>query len=155
MLMTSRRKKKAMYKGLMIGGAVGSIFTLLYTPKSGREVRSDIKEGLDKSVDAARVRGEKIAAEAKEVANSIVEQSNHLMQITRDYAAGKYQGTAEAFQNEYNRIRSAIQGAINAYKNYDVTDKTTQDIVEDIFDEYEEQTTLPKNEGMGRRRRKS
>ena len=50
-------KNEGMLKGLVIGllagGAVGAIVALLYAPKSGRELRADIKDRSDEFRDDA------------------------------------------------------------------------------------------------------
>lgn len=44
--------KKAFFVGLLTGSVVGSVTALLFAPKSGKELRSDIKVGAEKAVDA-------------------------------------------------------------------------------------------------------
>ncbi|MGE5364213.1 MAG: YtxH domain-containing protein [Bacteroidota bacterium] len=151
MFVTSKRKKEALIRGLIIGGTVGSIFTLLFTPKSGHDVRGDIKDGVDKSIDAARRQGEKLAAEAKTAANDITTKANQLLKLTKDYASGKYKGTSEAFMNEYQRLRAAVASAIDTYRHYETGTTDTENMVEDIFEGYSNES-LPKHEGMGRRK---
>ena len=38
---------KGLVIGMLAGGAVGAIVALLYAPKSGRELRADLKERAD------------------------------------------------------------------------------------------------------------
>jgi len=40
---------KGFFKGVIIGGIVGSVAALLYAPKKGEELRADIKKKLDEA----------------------------------------------------------------------------------------------------------
>ena len=53
---------KGMLIGFLTGGAIGAALALLYAPKSGRELRQDIKLKSDEYLDDA----EKYIAEAKD-----------------------------------------------------------------------------------------
>jgi|688.fasta_scaffold31041_5 gas vesicle protein len=45
--MSDRNSKDSLLKGLLIGLVSGAIFTLLSTPKSGKELRGDLKESAE------------------------------------------------------------------------------------------------------------
>ena len=55
---------KGIVIGFIAGGALGAALALLYAPKSGRELRQDIKGKADDYLDEA----EKYIAEAKDKA---------------------------------------------------------------------------------------
>jgi gas vesicle protein len=70
-------------KGLLIGGAIGAITALLFAPKSGKELRSDIKRKSEEAVEGTkRVYGEtrdkaqQILAEAVDKAQELREEAS-------------------------------------------------------------------------------
>jgi gas vesicle protein len=76
-------KNEGMLKGLVIGllagGAVGAIVALLYAPKSGRELRADLKERADEFRDdadeyltAMRTKAGELVSEAKKRSDSLI-----------------------------------------------------------------------------------
>ena len=61
---------KGLFIGLLAGGVVGAIVTLLYAPKSGKELRMDIKNKTDEYYDET----EKFIADAKVKANDMMNE---------------------------------------------------------------------------------
>ena len=47
---TDGRRSRHFFTGLLIGGILGGVAGLLFAPKSGKELRADIKEKRDKSL---------------------------------------------------------------------------------------------------------
>ncbi len=70
---------KGLLLGLLTGGAIGAAFALLYAPKSGKELREEIKSKSDDYLDDA----EKYLAEAKDKAINLIndgkKKSEHLI----------------------------------------------------------------------------
>ena len=61
------------FKGLLMGGALGALAGIFFAPKSGKELRSDIKEkGSDVLND-----GKEIYADASTKAKEIIEEAKH------------------------------------------------------------------------------
>jgi gas vesicle protein len=70
---------KGLVIGLLAGGAIGALLGLLYAPKSGRELRADLKEKADDLMDgaedylhAARTKAGEIVSEAKRRSDGII-----------------------------------------------------------------------------------
>lgn len=63
---------------LMIGGGIGATLALLFAPKSGRELRQDVSEGVKYGLETAN---EKVS-QFKEVAG---EKVSHLKETADDY----------------------------------------------------------------------
>lgn len=64
---------KGVLIGLLAGGAIGAIVALLYAPKSGKELRADIREKAGDLMDDA----EKALNEAKNRAGEIMSEAKH------------------------------------------------------------------------------
>ena len=89
----------------LLGGAVGALTALLFAPKSGRELRSDIAETARKGVDGAR-----------EKASDYYETSRE--RATEFYSTAKAQvgGVAGAARQEVSRRGETLSAAIDAGK---------------------------------------
>ena len=61
------------FMGLLIGGALGALAGILFAPKSGKELRSDLKE---QGSEALR-EGKEIYADAGMKAKEIIEEAKH------------------------------------------------------------------------------
>ena len=72
-------EKKGFFKGVVIGGIIGTITALLFAPKSGEELRADIKKKLD---EASAELGHKIQ-EAKNLAAQAKDLSAQLASSTK------------------------------------------------------------------------
>ena len=74
-------EKKGFFKGVVIGGIIGSITALLFAPKSGEELRADIKNKLD---EASVELGHKIQEAKKSTQSStkdLIEKAERLQKI--------------------------------------------------------------------------
>ena len=61
------------FMGLLIGGALGALAGIFFAPKSGKDLRSDIKEkGSEVLKD-----GKEIYADASKKAKEIIEEARH------------------------------------------------------------------------------
>ena len=99
-------EENGMGKGLLIGfftgAAVGSIIALLYAPKSGKELREDIKtrsqdfiEDADKYISNAREKAsqlindgkkksELLVADAKEKVDALLDEAERILSEAKD-----------------------------------------------------------------------
>lgn len=68
--MSENNMGKGLLIGFLAGGAVGAVLALLYAPKSGKELRNDIKVKADGYLDEA----EKYIAEAKDKAKDLINE---------------------------------------------------------------------------------
>jgi len=117
-------EQDGMAKGLMIGfiagSAIGAIVALLYAPKSGKEMRADIKEKAGdlkdevaeklnlaraKAVDIVnegKRRSEDIITEAKERAGSILTDADRVLNDARE---------------EGGKVKAAFRAGVDAYRS--------------------------------------
>jgi len=119
---------------LLIGGGIGAILALLFAPKSGHELRGDIKDatkkGIDRSREAAQQLGDRAGeyyeatrGRAAELYSQAAERVGEVAQTARD-AASRQTGTVaaaidagkKAYQEE--KRKTEMSGRIEAAPNY-------------------------------------
>ena len=125
---------KGLMLGFLAGGAIGAAFALLYAPKSGKELREEIRSKSDIYLDDA----EKYLAEAKDRAINLINdgkkrsdklikdakvKSDKLMkdaeQVMHDAKkkTGEYLKTGkETADQKRDQIKTAIKAGVDAYK---------------------------------------
>jgi gas vesicle protein len=121
-------EKDGLAKGLLIGfiagSAIGAIIALLYAPKSGKEMRADIKEKagdlkdeVSEKLNIARAkavdmvnegkrRSDQIITEAKERAGTILNDADRMLSDVRDRAG-----------DEGGKVKAAFRAGVDAYKS--------------------------------------
>ncbi|MER3524455.1 MAG: hypothetical protein C4326_10410 [Ignavibacteria bacterium] len=85
---------KGLVTGTLIGGIIGATIALLYAPKSGRELRTDIKQKTSKLLNDA----ERAIEHAKEKVSTTVRE------------------TKERIAHEEARIKDAVKAGVEAYR---------------------------------------
>ena len=123
-------RDKGMVKGLAIGilagGAIGAVLALLYAPKSGKELRKDLKERADNLIEdaegyakAARSKASDIMSEAKNRSERLISnaqnQANALLQDADKILSGAKQKTG-AVVEEGVRLKDAVKAGVDAFK---------------------------------------
>ena len=103
----------------LIGASVGALTALLFAPKAGSELRSEIADTTRKGLDYARDSGREISERAsdltergKEAVSDLTERGKELInrqktQLTAAVEAGK-QGYREAKQSDQGRVGAAV-----------------------------------------------
>lgn len=120
--------------GMLAGGAVGAVLGLLFAPKSGRELRADIKSKTDEYVEDAekylseardkarelindgKKRSEKIISDAKSKSSEILKDAEKIFHDAKSKSGEVYQQGKEKFDAEADRIKSSIKAGVDAYK---------------------------------------
>jgi gas vesicle protein len=122
------------FKGFLMGGAIGAAFALLFAPKSGFELRADLRR---KSRELYDETDEKLG-EWKEHATEVLEQGKRQAEALRSQAEAKLaearakaeqvvsEGRAKArelvdqsakvVEREKGRVKSAIDAGVKAYR---------------------------------------
>lgn len=129
------RMAKGLMLGFLTGGIVGAAVALLYAPKTGRELRADIKHKKDEFIDdtseymqiarekaenminEGRRKSELLIQDAKKKASSLIDDANSLLGEARDKASHKYEDTKGKLSNESDRIKDAFKAGVDAYKD--------------------------------------
>lgn len=139
--------------GFLIGFATGSVVSLLYAPKSGREFRTILmKKDIPEFLKKAEGIKNKLVNRAKFIASDISEKSEQFVESSKKLAEGKYSGTIETLEREFRGMKHAIDTAVNNYKKSRSFRKSIDQEVDDLFIDFEDEI-LPKFVGMGKRRR--
>jgi gas vesicle protein len=114
---------KGLVVGFLAGGAIGAVLALLYAPKSGKELRADIRtkaDGLMSEADQyladakvkageimsdARRRSETLISDTKAKATTLLEDADKLL------VDAKQKATSEG-----GKIVGAVKAGIDAFK---------------------------------------
>jgi cell division septum initiation protein DivIVA len=117
---------KGLIIGVLAGGALGALVALLFAPKSGRELRADIKgkaddlmEGAEEALNAAKSRAGEMVSEAKKrsdqlvtdakrKADSLLEDADKIISDARMKAA--------PVAEEGARLKNAVKAGLDAYR---------------------------------------
>ena len=88
--------------GALFGAAVAAIATLLFAPKSGKELRKDIGEGTSKTLEHA----DEYLDTAKKKGSKMVEDAEKSASQYLDLAAGKSEGALSKAKGLFNRKKN-------------------------------------------------
>jgi gas vesicle protein len=121
--------------GMLTGGAIGAIIALLYAPKSGRELRQDIRNKTDEYLDDAekylaeakdkakdlinegKKKSEKIISEAKIKSEELLKDAEKLFSDAKNKAGQIISSGKENIHTETDRIKNAVKAGMDAYKD--------------------------------------
>jgi gas vesicle protein len=117
---------KGFVLGLLAGGAIGAILALLYAPKSGRELRADIKartdefmESAEEALDNARTKLPEITTEAKKRSAQVISeaqlQASSLLEDADRVLSGVKQ-RASSVVEEGKKITDAVKAGVETFK---------------------------------------
>jgi len=117
---------KGLVIGLFAGGALGALLALLYAPKSGKELRADIREradglleGADEMVQAAKSQAGKIVSDAKLRSSQLIteakKEADTLLHDADRILSDARQKTG-TLAEEGSRLKDAVKAGVDAYK---------------------------------------
>ncbi len=129
---------------LLIGGAIGSSIVLLFAPKKGEKVREDIKTNFDDAVNKTKRKSRRLFRQSIDMVEDIVQKADELRDLVRKYSEGTYEETVDKIEFEIRRLRKVLFAAIDTYKESRSEDKTSNEIVNKIYNEFENDTVPPK-----------
>ncbi|MEI7812385.1 MAG: YtxH domain-containing protein [Ignavibacteria bacterium] len=126
---------KGLLIGFLTGSVVGSVIALLYTPKSGKELRKDIREKTDEFVEDAekyiadargkavdlindgKKKSERIIADAKVKVESLLHDAEKVLNEAKEKTDGFVNNSKDTVLKEGDKLKSAIKAGVDAYKN--------------------------------------
>ncbi|HAR49635.1 MAG TPA: hypothetical protein DCR81_05965 [Smithella sp.] len=78
------KTKVNFFKGLFIGGALGALAGILFAPKSGKELRSDIKDKGNKILNDGKEIYADASTKTKEIFGEVKHQAKELKREAED-----------------------------------------------------------------------
>jgi gas vesicle protein len=132
------REENGIGKGLLIGfltgAAIGSIIALLFAPKSGKELRQDIKNKSQDFIDDAegylasakdkasqlinegKKKSEKLISDAKEKVDSLLGEAEKILSDAKVKAGHAVESGKAKLDKETDRLKTAIKAGMDTYK---------------------------------------
>lgn len=114
---------KGLVIGLLTGGALGAAIALLFAPKSGKELRADIKEKAGNALDEAEryydVAKEKAIStinEGKKKSEQIIHDAKTKSEVILSEAQKILNDAKGAAVKEGDRLKDAVKAGIDTYK---------------------------------------
>ena len=126
--------KKGLLIGFLAGGAIGAMLALLYAPKSGKELRNDIRAKTDDYLDDAekfiaeakhkaselinegKKRSEKLIFDAKSKSGELLKDAEKIFSDAKTKASTTVHQGKEFIEDESARLKSAVKAGVDAYK---------------------------------------
>lgn len=125
---------KGLLVGFLTGGIVGAAVALLYAPKSGKELRSDIRNTADevmvdaeKYLETAKIkanevvnegkkRSEELISDARKKAEALLKDTEKVLGDARTKANDAISSGKTTFESESDRIKDAVKTGLDTYK---------------------------------------
>ncbi len=152
----SNQNKNFSLTAFLVGGILGASASLLFTPRSGKELRTDIKRQTDNYLKEVKLRRETLINRSKSTGELLKRQAEDLMESIKNYANGKIEKPLAVIEKEIAGLRSAINAARASYSSIpEIHGTPVEGDGKSGLNEYEDEL-LPKHIGMGKgRNRKS
>lgn len=100
----------------LIGAGIGAITAMLFAPKSGSELRSDIADATRKGLDYARDTGRDFGERAQEYYQTGVERASDLSARGRDAVTDFTQRGKDMINNQKAQFAAAIEAGKQGYR---------------------------------------
>jgi len=84
--MAANKKGKDLLVGAVVGTVLGAVTALLLAPKSGRELRADLAEGIHTISDKTQQVAETVVDKSKQLAGTISEKTQIIGSHTTEWA---------------------------------------------------------------------
>ena len=132
--MSQDNSSKGLLVGFLAGGAIGAIVALLYAPKSGRELRSDIRtksdeyyddvekyyaDARDKAKDLindGKKKSEKLISDAKVKSEELLKDAEKIFNDAKSKAEGYVAKGKDTIDQESAKVKTAVKAGVDAYK---------------------------------------
>jgi gas vesicle protein len=108
MTMLHEKLKGHLFVGLMIGGALGAVAGILFAPKSGKELRSEIKERGSAALKDAKATYTDASSKAKQIIEEARHQATELKKDADRHLTEARQKTKEILA--HSEIKQASAG---------------------------------------------
>lgn len=109
--------------GFLAGGTLGAVLALLYAPKSGKELRQDIKvkkdelmEEAEKHIADAKVKAKDLINEGKKKSESLIAEAKEKGESIMKEAEKVFENAKDKIASETERLKTAGKAGMDAYK---------------------------------------
>ena len=131
--MEENKAARNLLLGFVTGGVVGAAIALLYAPKSGRELRNDIKMKKDELIDdtseylqiaktrasdlinEGKRKSEELISDAKKKASTLIGDANTILNEAKQKATNTLGSTKDMISSEADRVKDAFKSGVDAY----------------------------------------
>lgn len=86
----------------LVGAGIGAVLALLFAPKSGEELRSDIADATRKGIDKSKEAAQQLGAKAGEYYDATREKAGEIYDSARETAGEYYEATRERATELYD-----------------------------------------------------
>ena len=101
---------------LLIGGGIGAILALLFAPKSGQELRTDIADATRKGIDRSREAAQQLGDRAGEYYEATRDRAAELYSQAAEKVTTAAQSAREAASRQSGTLTAAIDAGKKAYQ---------------------------------------
>ena len=110
----------------LVGAGIGAVLALLFAPKSGEELRSDIADATRKGIDKSKEAAQQLGTKATEMYDTARETAGEYYEATRERATELYDTastkagevvakTRDAVQTQAGSLSAAVEAGKKAY----------------------------------------
>lgn len=137
----------------LIGGVLGTAAALLFAPASGRESRNSISRKVDSILSGANEKKNSMIRRAQKFSDKIISSAENTYKRSAKLAEGRMNASGNPIFSEIIRLRDALSAAIDEYNKKDEPENEikSEKPENEKYIIWEDET-LPKQEGMKRRR---
>ena len=100
----------------LIGAGIGAVTAMLFAPKAGSELRSDIADATRKSLDYARDTGRDFGERAQEYYQTGVERASDLTSRSREAVTDLTQLGKDLVNSQKAQFAAAIEAGKQGYR---------------------------------------
>src|SRR5689334_2090151 len=101
---------------LLIGGGIGAVLALLFAPKSGQELRGDIKDATKKGIDRSREAAQQLGDRAGEYYEATRGRAAELYSQAAERVGEVTQSARDAASRQTGTLTAAIDAGKKAYQ---------------------------------------
>ena len=100
----------------LVGAGVGAVLALLFAPKSGEELRSDIADATRKGIDKSKEAAQQLGTKAGEYYDTGRQKAGELYDTARETAGEYYEATRERATELYDTATSKAGDVVTKTK---------------------------------------
>lgn len=109
--------KGGLWLGLMIGGAVGAITSLLIAPKAGNKLREDLMNTYRTWQDKTKEIATSVSESTKAIAESVGQKTEELVDTAKAKTENLVDTAKETAKESQHRVTDTIQAAKTSFQN--------------------------------------